>query len=308
MMKEPKFTFIEAPLYQGQKHFGVSLGPAYLRQCLLDQGYLFDQQIISEPQSQTNLIMKPYETLCRKVKNAKQMNQIIFVAGGDHSLSLGSIQGLLQVNPNLKVIWVDAHGDINTRSSSTTGSFHGMPLSFLLGLDHMPEQKWIGPILKPENLIYFGVRDLDPAEKIFLERDGIKSYSPAEIERRGLITVVNEIMDLVAGSDVHFSIDSDAFDPSIAPATGVCVNDGLTYESVAHLVHQVTAAANVKSFDYVELNPQIGDTVADAAKTAQIGIDLFHIILEQNLQKESSYGIHDRQCHSAEPDFLHASF
>jgi arginase len=308
-MIEQNFILIEAPLYQGQKHFGVSLGPAFIKQRLLDQGFSFENSIVSEPQSQTHLNLHIYESLCKEVARARRQNKTVLVAGGDHSLGLGSVQGALQVNPELKVIWVDAHGDINTRASSLTGAFHGMPVAFLLGFDRMLDQPWISTYLKPENLIYFGVRDLDPEEKRFLDVYKIRHYSVEMINERGLYNVIDEIVKSVQGSEVHFSIDSDAFDPSVAPSTGVRVNAGLTFESVARLVTEVVQVATVKSCDYVELNPQIMNQAGDVERTAQLGIELFNIILQNDLQaKENVNGFNDRQRHPEKPNLLHSSF
>lgn len=312
MMKpktEPTFTLIEAPIYQGQKHFGVSLGPAFMKQRLLDQGYVFENAVVSEPQSQADLNLYIYESLCNEVASARRQNKTVLIAGGDHSLGLGSVQGALQVNPDLKVIWIDAHGDINTRASSMTGAFHGMPVAFLLGLDRVADQPWINTLLKPENLIYFGVRDLDPEEKRFLEVHGIRNYSVEVINQRGLYNVIDEIVQIVQGAEVHLSIDSDAFDPLVAPSTGVRVGDGLSFESVARLVTEVAQNATVKSCDYVELNPQIITQPGDAERTAQLGIELFNIVLQNDLQKkENVNGFNDRQRHPEKPNLLHSSF
>lgn len=308
-MIEPNFTLIEAPVYQGQKHFGVSLGPAFIKQRLLDQGYSFESVIVSEPQSQTQLNLHLYETLCHEVAQSRRQDKTVLIAGGDHSLGLGSVQGALHVNPDLKVIWVDAHGDINTRATSLTGAFHGMPLAFLLGLDRLADQAWINTYLKPENLIYFGVRDLDPEEQRFLETHQIRHYSVETIHQRGLDHVIDEIVGDVQGHEVHFSIDSDAFDPSVAPSTGVRVSEGLSFEVVARLVADVVQVAQVKSCDYVELNPQITNQPGDAERTAQLGIELFNIILQQDLQtKENVNGFNDRQRHPEKPNLLHSTF
>ncbi len=306
---EANFTLIEAPIYQGQKHFGVSLGPVFIKECLLNQGHTFESRTVSGLQSQVYINMKIYESLCHETAAARRHDKPVLVVGGDHSLGLGSVQGLLHVNPDLKVIWVDAHGDINTRESSITGSFHGMPVAFLLGLDRMADQPWINTYLKPENLIYFGVRDLDPEEKRFLQIHNIRNYSVETINQRGLSEVIAEIAANVQGCEVHFSIDSDAFDPSVAPSTGVRVNAGLSFESVMQLVNEVVQVSTVKSCDYVELNPQIMNQPGDVERTAQLGIDLFNVILQNDLQRrENINGFNDRQRHPEKPDLLHSTF
>ncbi len=307
-MIKNEFTLIQAPIHQGQKKLGVSLGPVFMQQSLLSQNFQFKNLVVNEEQSSQKINMKPYQSLCEIVARESLSEKPLFIVGGDHSLSLGSIQGLLQVNPNLKVIWVDAHGDINTRQTSVTGAFHGMPLAFLLGYDQMPEQTWLSTFLKPENLIYFGIRDLDPAEKHFLNLNNICHYSMGDIQELGLSQVIEQIKQLVSGAQVHFSIDSDAFDPTIAPSTGVRVANGLSFESVQLLIQNVLKVASVKSCDYVELNPQISDQASDVEKTAQIGIDLFNVILQLDKEKEHEHGFNDRKCHSAKPNHIHSNF
>jgi arginase len=306
-MSDVSFSFIEAPIYQGQKHFGVSLGPAFIRQVLLDQGHKFSTYPLAFQQSQLKINLNAYEELSYTVEREYRRQRKIFVAGGDHSLALGSIQGLLRCNPNLKVIWVDAHGDINTRESSLTGAFHGMPLSFLLGADRLEKQYWLESFLKPENLIYFGVRDLDLAEKDFLDENKITYYTAEKIKTVGVSQIISEIVSEVKGAEVHFSIDADAFDPLYAPSTGVKVAEGLSYLTVSKLLNEVLKVSIVNSFDFVELNPQIFNEESDVFKTAQIGINLFTQILQQPKIKEINYGFNDRQRYSAEPNLFHSS-
>lgn len=298
-MNELEFTLIEAPIYQGQNLFGTSLGPAFIRQRLLDQGFNFKIQSIQSSQSQYSLNLNAYTQLNEICKNEYKKDKPLFIVGGDHSLSYGSIGGLLEINPNLKVLWVDAHGDINTRKTSATGSFHGMPLAFLMGADEFSDNKKNNYYLKPENLIYFGVRDLDIPEKKFLVENNITYFSMEHIQQQGLPYVIDKIDQLTRGSELHVSVDSDGFDPRFAPSTGVPVADGLTEAQVMLLLQQIGENTEIKSFEFVELNPQIFSSVQDVFNTAQIGINLFKQILQQFNQKARDYGQHDRKRYSA---------
>lgn len=311
-MIKSKFTLIEAPIYQGQNHFGVCLGPAFLNQTMRDLGFEFEVKRVQSKQSRSDLQLKPYSELAYLVEVSVLEKDPIFIVGGDHSLSFGSVNGLLRTNPNLKVIWVDAHGDINTRKSSLTGAFHGMPLSFLLGLDSFSEDfhhdSVMNSYLKPQNLIYFGVRDLDEAEKMFLEVNKIQHFSMEKIQELGLQSVIELIKKDVEGHQVHFSIDADAFDPVFAPATGVPVMNGLNYQSVYYLLDQVMTVSEVRSMDFVELNPQIFQQPEDVLKTAQIGIDLFQRILEGHSNRGEIYEYSSRKCDQSRPDLIHSNF
>ena len=306
-MLNKNFSFIEAPVYQGQSHYGVSLGPSFIRQMLLDQNYHFRSLLAQESQSKKKICPGIYEEVSYLVERELRRRQLVFIAGGDHSLSIGSIQGLLRCHPNAKVLWVDAHGDVNTTQTSLTKSFHGMPLAFLLGLDpYFNESGWFDVHLKPENLIYFGLRDLDEAEKQHLEQLNIQHYSAKDIHENSIDEIIQKIKCDVKDQILHLSIDADAFDPTLAPSTGVPVNDGLTFGTVEKLVKNLLDVAEVKSIEYVEVNPQIYNVVDDVFKTAQIGIDLFKLVLEKHKQQEVFHGFDDRFGDSKEPG-LHDS-
>lgn len=298
------FSFIEAPVYQGQKHFGASLGPSFIRQCLIDQNYNFKTHSVVASQCKVSPSFEIYEELSYIVEREVRRKQPVFIAGGDHSLSIGSVQGVLRAEPDVKVLWIDAHGDINTKISSLTGSIHGMPLAYLMGEEILNEE-WFSEYLKPENLIYFGVRDLDKAEKLFLDKKKITHYSSDDI-RKDLTRVIYEICDQFKNSKIHLSADADAFDPLLAPATGVPVANGLCYQQARQLLNTLVKSSDIISYEYVELNPQLFTATQDVFRTAQIGIDLFSEVLRQ--QKESVYGSYDRFSYPAKSDLLHQNF
>jgi arginase len=308
-MLNKNFTFIEAPIYQGQKNFGVSLGPSFIRQLLLDQNFHFDLLSTLVRQSQTDVNEAAYEELSYLVEREARRKKLLFIAGGDHSLSIGSVQGLLRCYSDLKVIWIDAHGDINTQASSMTKAFHGMPLSFLLGLDQRFEKTdWFDCYLKPENLIYFGLRDLDPAEKNFLLQNKIQYFTNTHMKTLSLEQIMSEVQNKIKGQPVHISIDTDAYDPSVAPSTGVPVGEGFLENEVDLLVQKIAELADIKSFEFVELNPQIFKAPADVFRTAQLGIDLFKKLLEKHKNKGALHGCHDRFSYSEKPSLFDSHF
>jgi arginase len=177
--------------------------------------------------------------------------------GGDHSVSLGSVSGVAQAG-RTGVIWVDAHADLNTPESSPSGNIHGMPLSHLLGVgDVRLLEVWGGgAVLQPRDLVFIGLRSLDPFERSFVREHGIRAYTMKEIDRRGLATVAEEALDYLADVPrLHVSFDADALDPSLAPGVGTPVPGGLTYRE-AHLLMELLAdSEKVTSLDLVEVNP-----------------------------------------------------
>ena len=93
--------------------------------------------------------------------NTKTLN-----IGGDHTMAFGTVSAFLEYFQEKEkiLIYIDAHADANTRKASESGHYHGMPVAFLLGLDK-DEKFPIEVLLKPEQLIYVGLRDVDPFEK-----------------------------------------------------------------------------------------------------------------------------------------------
>lgn len=115
------------------------------------------------------------------LKHAVDLNKFLLILGGDHCIPIGTLPAICQARPNTGVVWVDAHADINTPEVSLSGNMHGMPLGFLLGLakdaHKLPSFHWFKPCLKPEDIVYIGLRDLDAAEKRTIRNLNIKTYT-----------------------------------------------------------------------------------------------------------------------------------
>ena len=145
----------------------------------------------------------------------------------------GQSNNLCSKYPDACVIWVDAHADINTPTTTDTGNIHGMPVSFLLGLDKsIPEYQWINRYLATNRLVYICLRDVDAGERKILKENGIKAFSMHEVDKYGIGKVVELALDHVNPNrdlPIHLSFDVDGLDPSVAPSTGTPVRGGLTF-------------------------------------------------------------------------------
>lgn len=181
------------------------------------------------------------------------------VLGGDHSVALGTLAGLAhRHDARGGVIWIDAHGDLNTPATSPSGNVHGMPLAAALGLagDAFAHPDLRLPAVDPKKVALVGVRSLDPAEQELLRGSGVRVFTMSEIDRIGIERALHEALDRVRGSAfVHVSLDLDVLDPEIAPGVGTPVRGGLTYRE-AHLALELVAeSALVGSLEVVEVNP-----------------------------------------------------
>ena len=115
--------------------------------------------------------------------------------GGDHSQAFATISAVLKKYPDVKIIWIDAHADINTPGTSPSGNIHGMPVAALMGLAPKAVWKmpWLNQSLTPDNIVYFGIRELDPGEVHTVRKYGIENYSPTQIRGKGLKNILSGI-------------------------------------------------------------------------------------------------------------------
>ncbi len=254
--------FVGADISAGQMYRGVDQAPALLRQYGLFKKF-WEASLKHRDYGDC---FGSYSTLYDKMLSSAESNSLSVSVGGDHSLSLSTITALKRVYSNLKIIWVDAHGDINTPQTSPTGNLHGMPLAGLLGLMNIKDSfgwRWFEPLVKPEDLTLIGVRSLDEGEQEIISRLGIKTYSTLDVRERGMNQILNEVAITQANAPVHLSFDVDSLDPSILSATGVCVDEGLNLTDLNQLIDEVKTWQKLVSFEIVEFNPLLAKEPQD---------------------------------------------
>ena len=182
--------------------------------------------------------------------------------GGDHSMAIATVAASLEKHgSDLKVIWFDAHADINTRATSPSGNFHGMPLAFLTGLDQdfaMFPFLYAVPELKFENILYLGIRDLDAGEKQVLKDKQIKYIKSADINNDPK-RAFDIVKAFVGKSPVHLSFDVDGLDPSEMPCTGTTARRGVHVEAIRPVLDKIVRRTNLVNMDITEFNLEIGD-------------------------------------------------
>ncbi len=209
------------------------------------------------------------------------------VLGGDHSLAAGSVAASAEwvrrtAGKPLGLIWIDAHGDMNTPATSTTGNVHGMPLAALLG--HEPlELARIGPnpAVDPAHTVLVGIRNIDEAEKAQIRASGIHTFTMKDIDRSGIAVIAEQAIAIAtAGTGgVHVSFDLDVCDPAIAPGVGTPVKGGFDYRE-AHMIMELMAdSQQLVALDLVEVNP----TLDLRNTTAEFGTELALSALGKNI-------------------------
>lgn len=285
-----KIALIGVPIDLGAGTQGTNLGPEAIRiagivKRLEAIGYTVDdkgdipvgkrEQKNVEVTNLKNLneIIKVNSLLCEQVSKAMDEEMIPVVLGGDHSIAIGTIFGVLQHKKNLGVIWFDAHGDINTPETSPSGNIHGMPMAVLTGMGHERLTSIGGNVyLKRENIVYIGSRDLDEGERKAMKDQGIKVFTMYEIDDMGIKKVMEEAIKIAGdGTDgIHVSFDLDAVDPEVAPGTGTKVPGGMGYRETHHALEMIAMSNKLVSVEFVEVNPLLDMQ----NKTAEVAVAL----------------------------------
>jgi arginase len=156
------------------------------------------------------------------------------------------------------VLWLDAHGDLNTPETSPSGNVHGMPLAAALGVagERFESHAWPLPTLDPARVSLIGIRSLDEGEKERIRASGVAVYTMTEVDRRGVEECIREALERARGAPfVHVSFDMDVVDPDVAPGVGTPVRGGLNYRE-AHLTLELVAESGLlDSLEIVEVNP-----------------------------------------------------
>jgi arginase len=194
--------------------------------------------------------------------------------GGDHSISMGTIPGLA-TGRRTGVLWIDAHADVHTTATSPSGNVHGMPVAHLLGMGDERLAPAGGWTLRAEDLVYIGLRSVDPPERETIARLGLTAYSMKEIDQRGIAAIAAAALEQLKDVDrLHVSFDADSLDPSIAPGVGTPVSGGLSYRE-AHLLMELLADSGcVTSVDLVEVNPILDSRNQTAAMVVEVAASL----------------------------------
>jgi arginase len=287
---------IGVPLDLGGSRRGVDMGPSAFRiaglgerigalgYTVVDKGDL--PAPIPEPRElrdERKKYIRDIAKVCQKLYQitlaALDEGALPLVLGGDHSLAAGSVAAAAdwaKSHENLPIglLWVDAHGDMNTPATSLSGNVHGMPLAALVGPEPSELAKigTVSPKVLPGHTAIIGVRNLDAREKVAVRDSHVHVFTMKDIDRQGIASIVEQAVKL-AGSGtagIHVSFDLDVCDPLIAPGVGTPVKGGLNYRE-AHMVMEIVAdSGQLTSLDLVEVNP----TLDMQNTTAQLGTEL----------------------------------
>lgn len=225
--------------------------------------------------------------------NCLARNRFPLVFSGDHSSAIGTISGIKSAFPHHKlgVIWIDAHADIHSPYTTPSGNMHGMPLGAVLGQDNdsyrantvdeetlhywhkLKNLKIDGPKVEPQHLVYFGVRETEPAEDGLIDQLSIRNFSVAEVRQHGIHSCVSETLERLADCDaLYISFDVDSMDSDlISDGTGTPVPSGFFPEEISILLDHLAESGKVRCLEVVEVNPLLDH---QGNKMAEVTFDI----------------------------------
>jgi arginase len=180
----------------------------------------------------------------------------IFTIGGDCGIEVASVAYLNAQHDDFALVWLDGHADLNTPETSPSGTFHGMPLRVLMGEGDPAFTALVSKPLTPQQVMMAGVRDLDPAEREYVEQHGILNLPVGtpdiaalivtELRRRGVRHVY-----------IHF--DLDALDPAAFPYMHYPAANGFSVETAVAMIEALAASFDVAGMSITEYHSLDGN-------------------------------------------------
>ena len=269
---------IGVPIDLGANRRGVDMGPSAIRYgglkkaiTNLNIGYKDIGNIdVPIPESYEDFVDESFKNeeeigyvnknLASLVRKSLLEGNLPIILGGDHSIAVGSILGTQSVFENIGVLWIDAHGDFNTRETTLSGNLHGMSLAASAGFGAL-EMTGFKPkdvnYVNPKKVVLIGARDIDNEEAILIKESGITVFTMSDIDEYGMKEIMIRALEIVSADTegFHVSFDLDVMNPNEAPGVGTPVNGGLTFREAHLAAEMISNSKKLRSLEVVELNP-----------------------------------------------------
>ncbi len=288
-------SILGVPLSFGQSMAGVDLGPGAIRVAGLAPriqklGYSVDEMgdlplerprslpAVGEKLKYLREIHEACERLASAVENIADADKLPITIGGDHSIAIGSLAGIVKSvrkrDERLGLVYFDAHADMNTPETSPSGNIHGMPLAALLGYGapELVNVAGFAPKFDPRLCAHVGARDIDPGEREMVRRLGMRFFTMREIDERGLAVCMDEAIQIAGQGSAGYAVtfDVDVLDPRDAPGSGTLVRGGLSYREAHLAMEKIAEDGRMRLLEVVEIN-----TALDVNnRTAELGVEL----------------------------------
>lgn len=274
-----KIHVIGVPMDLGAGRRGVDMGPSAIRiagvtdnlarlhHSVVDEGDILIKapeqlRIRNDKLKYLPEIVRACTLLSGKVEKVLASGGFPLILGGDHSIAIGTLAGIgsycRKHKKKLGVLWIDAHGDLNTPETTPSGNIHGMPLATSIGKGAIELTSVGGDFRKvePKDVVLIGTRDLDDGERKFIRQSGLNIFTMEEIDKHGMSAIMGRALRKLRACDyLHVSFDLDGVDPQVAPGVGTPVKGGLNYREAHLIMETLNESHKMTSLEIVEVNP-----------------------------------------------------
>lgn len=279
-------TLLNVPIEIGSDARGLAEAPAYLK----GHGLARMLSTIGRPLAHTVTISCPKPVMVAGAGTMKNVKEVVSVGkraklaveraarrgdtvvalGGDHSAAIGTIAGAAASYPSLGLIYIDAHPDCTTETTTLSGNVHGMVVSAAMGQGSEALTSIMTRRIPAEHILHIGLKDFDQAEIVYMREHGMKCFTMLDIAR-GLSSAFSAIESLVRRvGKVWVSMDLDSIDEAYAPGVAMSTAGGLTRREVLSLAHFIGKSGKVAGIDIVEILP----AKDKEGKTAWLALEL----------------------------------
>jgi arginase len=251
MAARPLHLF-EAGVVTEQRFAGLGAAPAVLAPAFA--AAVAPEKLVRVPFNPRDRWLSAARECCRTLADgvaaSLRAGAQVGVIGGECTLIAGSLSGALAVEPELALVYADAHGDFNTLATTPSHYVSGMCLAHVCG-------RQVAPLLWPgarkiaeERVALVGGRALDPGERVNLERSKLTRIA-FDSERADVAAVVA----FARRRKIWLHIDVDVVEPAAMPAVVFPAPGGAPLSALAELVAQLSAVADVRGFEVCGYDP-----------------------------------------------------
>lgn len=237
---------LEAGIVTEQRFMGVAEAPAALGPAFAER--LAPEKRVRVPFNPRDRWLTAAREACILLSDAVatslRAGARVAILGGECTLVAGALSGALAVEPELLLVYVDAHGDFNTVATTPSHFVGGMCLAHVCG-------KQVAPLLWPgvkqisEDRTYLvGARDLDPGEVGNLSRSKVHriAFDRDELDAPSLLAAVRR-------RPVWLHVDLDIVDPRELAAVAVPAEGGPSLKALSEILTSVASVADVRGVE-----------------------------------------------------------
>jgi arginase len=258
-----KLTVVQVPYDSGRFGERMGRGPLHLvERGLLDAleraGHEVELAPVRLPDgflTEATSAAALHRLVAGRVAAAREEGRLpVVLSGNCNHAALGT---LAAIGP-AAVVWMDAHGDLNTPETSASGFFDGMALTVALGRSWRKLTVALPGFqpLEEQNLVLVGARDLDPEERELIETTPISWVRVEDLRRQGVDGALGPVLEDFARrvEQVYLHFDLDSLDPAELTANGYVVPGGLTLAEAVEIArvarrHLRIAGAAITAYD-----------------------------------------------------------